>query len=848
VAGHQGTPIRTPDQRVRVFVSSTLGELAREREAVRGAIEWLRLTPVMFEVAARPHPPRALYRAYLQQSDVFVGVYWQRYGWVAPGEDVSGLEDEYRLATGLPQLVYIKEPAPERELRLTNLISSIQKDDRVSYRRFSSVDELNRLVQDDLALLLSERFHPISVDERAALARPPSASPPGPLDATLGREADVDALASMLRRGDRWVTLTGAGGIGKSRLALEVARTVSADFPGGVVFVPLDAVTDPSLVLPTIARRLGARREGGDDLLDAAAEAVGDERTLILTDNFEQVAPAAPDLLALLDYCPPACALVTSRHVLRVRGEREYQVPCLGENSAVDLFTDRAASVRPGFALTEENRAVVSEICRRLDGLPLAIELAAARLRLLSPDALLAQLAERMDLDRGAVDLPSRQRTMRATMDWSYDLLTATERAVFARLAVFSGGWSIEAARAVCEHPNEPDVQETLSGLLEKSLILTTAGDPTSELRMRMLEPVRAYAAERLAESPDQSATKDRHTAWMLGFMHQAVAGVDSPAHKQWMERLDQERPNLRAAVRRSLDAGDLVDVARLLRDGFLYLHFRDAEHEAIGWLDDALRCATEADTTRGRLLAIRALATTSLGDYATARSLMREGRSLVPDDKQNAVEQAMLALTDGICASVDEPADVAMPAMNEAVRRYAALRDELSLALCEVTMGGIALRAGDLDGAGRHYRAALAFADEVDSDPLRGHALTLLGMVALTAGRGQEATGLLCDAARVNRNSGQPSTTAYSVEVLAAALLAADNPELAARALAAATAARTRIGRPPWGVYVPLVDDLTVRLRSSLSHAEYQAAGAEGSEWTLTDALDRALEALESA
>jgi hypothetical protein len=276
VVGRQGTPIRTPDQRVRVFVSSTLGELAREREAVRGAIERLRLTPVMFEVAARPHPPRALYRAYLQQSDVFVGVYWQRYGWVAPGEDVSGLEDEYRLATGLPQLVYIKEPAPEREPRLTDLVSSIQKDDRVSYRRFSGVDELNRLVQDDLALF-SERFHPASADERAAVARPPSASPPVPLDATLGREADVDALAGMLRSGDRWVTLTGAGGIGKTRLALEVARTVSGDFPGGVVFVPLDAVTDPSLMLPTLARRLGARREGGDDLLDAVVEAVGDE-------------------------------------------------------------------------------------------------------------------------------------------------------------------------------------------------------------------------------------------------------------------------------------------------------------------------------------------------------------------------------------------------------------------------------------------------------------------------------------------------------------------------------------------------------------------------------------------
>ena len=828
-----------------MFVSSTLGELASEREAVRGAIERLRLTPVMFEVAARPHPPRALYRAYLQQSDVFLAVYWQRYGWIAPGEEVSGLEDEYRLATDLPQLVYIKEPAPEREPRLADLIRSVQSDDRVSYRRFSDVEELDRLVQDDLALLLSERFQSISGQRATAPARPPSASPPIPLDVTLGRDDDVDAVAAVLRNGDRWVTLTGAGGIGKSRLALEVARTVSGNFPGGVVFVPLDAVTDSSLVLPTVARRLGARREGGTDLLDAAAEAVGDARTLILADNFEQVAAAAPDLLALLDHCSSACALVTSRHVLRVRGEREYQVQSLGEASAVELFANRAAAVRPGFAITADNRAAVFEICHRLEGLPLAIELAAARLRLLSPDTLLDQLTERMDLDRGAVDLPPRQRTMRATMDWSYDLLTPVEQAVFARLAVFSGGCSIEAAREVCERPDEPDVLDALSGLLEKSLILTPGGDAASEPRLRMLAPVQAYAAEKLAEGRDLRVTEARHTAWMVAFMHQARAGVDSRAHKQWMERLDQERPNLRTAVRRSLDAGDLVTVARLLRDGLIYLHFRDGEDEAIAWLDEALGRATGADTTRGRLLAIRALATTALGEYGTARSLMIEGRSLVPADQENAVERAMLAMTDGICASADQTADVAMSAMEEAVHRYAALRDELSLALCEMTMGGIALRSGDLEGAEDHYRSGLGFADSVDNDALRGHALTSLGVIALFTGRGEEATTLLCDGARVNRNSGQRSTTAFSVEGLAAALLGAGNADIATSALAAATAARTRIGRPLWEVYVPFVDDLTTRLRASLSPAEYEAARAEGIEWTLTDALDRAVAAL---
>jgi hypothetical protein len=220
--------IRTPDQRVRVFVSSTLGELAPEREAVRSAIARLRLFPVMFEHGARPHPPRDLYRAYLAQSHVFVGLYWQRYGWVAPGEDVSGLEDEYRLAGDRPRLLYIKEPAPEREARLASLIAEFKRSDRVSYKRFRDADELADLVTDDLALLLTERFE--RGVEAAALgpgAGEPAQAPgllPMPLTPTVGRAQQVASILDLLDAGSRLVTLTGPGGVGKTRVALEVAR------------------------------------------------------------------------------------------------------------------------------------------------------------------------------------------------------------------------------------------------------------------------------------------------------------------------------------------------------------------------------------------------------------------------------------------------------------------------------------------------------------------------------------------------------------------------------------------------------------------------------------------------
>src|SRR5215211_240443 len=258
--------IQTPDQRVRVFVSSTMQELAPERRAVREAIETLRLTPVMFELGARPHPPRVLYRAYLEQSDVFVGLYWESYGWVPPGEDLSGLEDEYRLSGDRPKLIYIKTPAPGRQPRLGELIARIQRDDSVSYRPFGTADELATLVGDDLAVLLTERF--------AASAAPPAEPPrslrvaplPRPVTRLIGREPDLARVLDLLLDPDvRMVTIVGPGGIGKSRLALAVSDGARERCPDGIVYIDLAPLTEPSLVLSNgkVARRRGADRDDG---------------------------------------------------------------------------------------------------------------------------------------------------------------------------------------------------------------------------------------------------------------------------------------------------------------------------------------------------------------------------------------------------------------------------------------------------------------------------------------------------------------------------------------------------------------------------------------------------------
>jgi predicted ATPase len=278
--------------------------------------------------------------------------------------------------------------------------------------------------------------------------------------------------------------VTGPGGIGKTRLALEAARVTAGLFAGGAVFVSLAAVTDPGLVMSSLANAIGARAEAGVSPLDAVAATFGDVRTLLVLDNFEQVIDAAADLAALIDRAPAMTALVTSRQALRLRSERQFAVAPLTGPAAVRLFADRAAAVRADFRLTEANEPAVTEICRRLDGLPLAIELAAARVRLLPPEALLARMDERLDvLGQGPVDLPARQRTLRAAMDWSHDLLAPHEQALFRRLAVFSGGWTLEAAEEVCGRPAEPEVLDTLAELLANSLLVTAEERPSRDCR-----------------------------------------------------------------------------------------------------------------------------------------------------------------------------------------------------------------------------------------------------------------------------------------------------------------------------------------------------------------------------
>jgi len=590
--------IQTPDRRLRVFVSSTLGELAEERRAVSRAVSALRLTPVMFEAGARPYPPAEVYRAYLAQADVFIGLYWQRYGQLVPGAQVSGLEEEFDLSGGLPRLLYVKGPAPDREPRLAALLARIEEDSSASYRHFRTPAELGRVVRDDVAVLLSERF---SAGAGRAAAAPPRAGGRGggpgrlPVSTTslLGREQAIEEVAGLVKRpGVRLVTLTGPGGVGKTRLAVAVGERLGDDFGAGTVFVPLETVTDPRLVLAAIGRMAGADLARTGSPLEALAETFGDDAWLLILDNLEQVVDVARDLGELLARCPRVAILATSRTVLGLRAEREYPVPPLSLPAdpsavppqdlaswpAVALFIDRASAVRPGFTLTEDNAAAVAEICRRLEGLPLAIELAAARTRLLDPAALLDRLAASLDvLGTGAVDLPERQRTLRATVAWSVGLLTDAERSLLEVAAVFAGGWTIRAVAEVAG-ADEDRALELTEALARHSLVSVDSTEFGT--RSRMLETVREFAAERLAARPDADQVGRRHANYYRVLAEQADRPLRRADRGQWMAQLGAEAGNLAAAVRWYL-AHDPKPLPHLFRVLWLFWSQQDLQREA---------------------------------------------------------------------------------------------------------------------------------------------------------------------------------------------------------------------------------------------------------------------------
>jgi predicted ATPase/class 3 adenylate cyclase len=645
----------------------------------------------------------------------------------------------------------------------------------------------------------------------------------------VGRRRELDDLAALLAHGDvRLVTITGTGGTGKTRLALRAAGEAVEAFPNGVFAVSLAPVADAGLVLPTVAQTLGIRETAGEPITRTLAQELADKKLLLVLDNFEHVLDAALDVSDLLKAAPGLTVIATSRERLNLYGEREYRVEPLMEDDAVSLFVDRAEAVQPAFELDGDRESVI-EICQRLDGLPLSIELAAARVSLFSPERLLAQLADRLPLlEGGPRDVPHRQQTLRATIAWSYDLLDDSERPVFRRLAVFAGSIDVEAAEVVAGAR-----RDQLQSLVAKNLV--TAGLAG---RFGMLETIREYARERLDEAGETETTKTLHAEQLATI---AAASVHAIVNREpaALERFDAERDNVRAATAWALETGDRELALRFLRNLWSFWWIRGQLNEALSWAQQALalpgRCKAK----------VEAEALTSASELARAHGDFE----LAARQKEQAIEfyrvtgnQPWLApnLADlaNVLLELGE-VDRAAGYAEEAVAIHRRLgHDETRLAHGLEAVAQVELRRGNLARAAELLEETTAIFRRNELPGWAAMTLEPLAGVYRRRGELERARRCIRDCAELTRVSGGGVDTVLACVAHLAALMADSGEPLTAARLCGAV----ERGRRETGLALPdsvALEQVTAKLERALGTEAYERAAAEGASWELDEALE---------
>ncbi len=588
----------------------------------------------------------------------------------------------------------------------------------------------------------------------------------------IGREQQIAEICDLILRPDiRLMSLTGPGGAGKTRLAVAVANAVAGRFTAGVQFVGLASITDPDLVAAALASALEIRQSANRTVPQLISDQLkNSEPFLLLLDNFEQVLPAATVVAETLEACPSLKILVTSRSSLRVYGEQEFPVAALAQSSAMELFAQRSAAVRPDFAITDENAPTIREICLRLDGLPLAIELAAARIKVLSPKAILDRLQSRLQLlTGGALDVPERQQTLRSAIDWSHDLLSAAEGKLLRRLAVFVGGCTLEGAEAVCDTSRDLgiDLFEGLSSLVDKNLVQRVDRDE-AEPRFSMLETVREYAFERLTKNGERSGAQRAHAAYCLVLAEEGNPELSPADRDRWLTRCDLEIDNFRFALDWLLGNRNLDWSLRLCVALFRFWDMREHLTEGRGRLAAVLhlaggRCSKE----RARLLHFIGALAASQGDYPAAEKHLKDGLSLYEE----------LADEPGIGASVNALGIVARdrgdyPAAQSHFERSLAcwrmLSDRLAIARCLHNLANVVKIRGDYSRARWALREAADLFDELGDRSGRAWSINQLGDIARAQCDMAGARSLYRTAFSAFREAGDPWGAARSLTDLA--------------------------------------------------------------------------------
>ncbi|MDQ3585976.1 MAG: protein kinase [Acidobacteriota bacterium] len=682
----------------------------------------------------------------------------------------------------------------------------------------------------------------------------------------VGREQEIEKIKGLLRQDDvRLVTLTGIGGTGKTRLAKEIARRLLEVFPGGVFFIELAAIHDPALVISSIAQPLDVTEAGGQSLLDALKSYLRDKRMLLVVDNFEQVTPAAPLLAELLAASPHLKMLVTSRAVLHLSVEQEVIVPPLTvpdattplsadellKFEAIRLFVERARTVKPNFTLTDENVRSVAEICLRLEGLPLAIELAAARVKVLQPAAILARLEKRLKLlTGGARDLPARQQTMRGAVEWSYDLLDESEKMLFRRLAVFMGGTTIEAAESVCsgqgvrpDTVSEIEVLDGISSLVDKSLLVHKER-ANGESRFRMLEVVREYALEHLEASGELEAVARAHAAFFLALAERAEPELRGARQMEWLERLDHEHDNLRAALQWSIEH---QPETALRLAGALQRFWCTHDHytEGARWLAAALQKNSGSPSlARAKALEGAGFLAWQVGDYSSARQFYEESlaESRATGDK---MQVALSSRGLGIVLMIQGDIAAARTLYAECLAISQEAEDKFLIAASLNDLGEAARMQEDYATARPLYEEAVALSRQLGNQERLGTILANLGATAYQVGDYETAGACYREALALARELGYKSSMAISLDGLAALATKHGQPERAANLAGAADVLRESISRELVPVDRLFRDAYLIELRAALSEEAFAAACKQGRKLKLDKAIRLALEAV---
>ncbi|MDP8899845.1 MAG: NB-ARC domain-containing protein, partial [Actinomycetota bacterium] len=697
------------------------------------------------------------------------------------------------------------------------------------------------------------------VSSAAVPASVPEPTLPGPRTPLVGREQELEEIGLFLKdRGVRLLTLTGTGGVGKTRLALQAAREVAGHFPDGVVFVALASLGDPALVLPTIAQSLGLREAEHRTPREAIRVFLKDKKFLLVLDNLEHLLGVAPEVADLIEDRPGLCVFVTSRAPLRVRGEQEYPVGPLAlpastlspaPEQVIDapsgrLFVERATAASPNFSLTPQNSGAVAAICWRLDGLPLALELAAAKVRFLDPATLLSRLDRALSAG-WARDLPERQRTMRAALDWSHDLLDGTQRELFARLSVFAGRFTLEAAEAVGASGGMPaeDVIYLLEGLVEQSLVTAGPDADGGGVRYGMLEPVRQYALERLEGCGDQE-TRGRHARYYLALAERAGPELRGSEQAIWLGRLETELDNLRAALSWAVGNGGGEEVARAAWTSWTYWWLSGHISEGRRWAEEALaRDPGMPASARATLLFVAATLGQATSDFDGVRAMNDESMKIYRSLGDEVGFYYAMG-TAGLIAVGQGRYAEGLSMMEESGVRRLEMGDKWPAAAMFGFSATVALGMGDRGRARRLAERSLSLGREIGAREAVSVALPTLATIARADGDYTLAGELFGEGLLFSAEVGDGTNVAYYLEGLAT-LAAEDAPERAARLWGAAEAILEGIEviAYPHATDRSFNDRQLASARGSLDRRTWEEAWAEGRSMTTEEAVAYALE-----